>query len=134
VGNDFLPPLPTLDIAEGALNSLFDIYKEELPTLGGYITYEGVFDAARLERILTRLAALEADVLAQRCARHVHDARFAWLTLPCAVLKTRRTRPRRRGGARSATRSATAPPCAASRLSWMRTTPLTRCVLLVLTL
>ena len=67
MGNDFLPPLPTLDIAEGALNSLFEIYKEELPTMGGYITYEGAFDAARLERILTRLAALEESVLAQRC-------------------------------------------------------------------
>ena len=62
-----MPPLPTLDIAEGALNSLFDIYKEELPGMGGYLTNEGVFDAARLERILSRLAALEEGVLSQRC-------------------------------------------------------------------
>ena len=66
VGNDFLPPLPTLDIAEGALNSLFTIYKEELPLMGGYLTHAGTFEAARLERILSRVAALEADVLMER--------------------------------------------------------------------
>ena len=66
VGNDFLPPLPTLDIAEGALNNLFDIYRQELPTLGGYLTHEGSFDAARAERVLARLALLEGDVLLER--------------------------------------------------------------------
>jgi 5'-3' exonuclease len=79
VGNDFLPPLPTLDIAEGALNSLFDIYKEELPAMGGYLTNEGVFDATRLERILARLAALEEGVLEQRCVRCAHTAMDACL-------------------------------------------------------
>eukprot|EP00227_Mantoniella_beaufortii_P001303 CAMPEP_0197618544 /NCGR_PEP_ID=MMETSP1326-20131121/61589_1 /TAXON_ID=1155430 /ORGANISM="Genus nov. species nov., Strain RCC2288" /LENGTH=324 /DNA_ID=CAMNT_0043187443 /DNA_START=325 /DNA_END=1297 /DNA_ORIENTATION=- len=38
VGNDFLPPLPTLDIAEGALNKLFSTYRDMLPSLGGYIS------------------------------------------------------------------------------------------------
>ena len=66
VGNDFLPPLPTLDIAEGALNSLFSIYKEELLQMGGYLTNAGTFDPARLERILARVASLEADVLMER--------------------------------------------------------------------
>jgi 5'-3' exonuclease len=37
--------------------------------MGGYLTDEGVFDAARLERILARLAALEEGVLAERCVR-----------------------------------------------------------------
>ena len=37
-GNDFIPHLPTLDIGEGGLDTLFQIYKEELPKLGGYIT------------------------------------------------------------------------------------------------
>ncbi len=41
VGNDFLPPLPTLDISEGALNTLIELYKELLPKLGGYITHAG---------------------------------------------------------------------------------------------
>ena len=36
--------LPTLDIAEGALNRLIDLYKEVLPSLGGYLTYAGQLD------------------------------------------------------------------------------------------
>ena len=35
VGNDFLPHLPHLHINKGALTELYDIYKKELPTLGG---------------------------------------------------------------------------------------------------
>ena len=61
VGNDFLPPLPTLDIAEGALNTLFATYRELLPTLGG-----GTFNPARLEKILAVMGEMEADVLAER--------------------------------------------------------------------
>ena len=108
MGNDFLPPLPTLDIAEGALNSLFDIYKEELPTLGGYITYEGVFDPVRLERILTRLAALEESVLAQRCVRTMTSVSRARCDAVRARAQSTRRRGRRRkeGTARGARRQA----------------------------
>ena len=71
VGNDFLPPLPTLDIAEGALNTLFKTYRDLLPSLGGYITGDrggGTFVPRRLERILEVMGALEAEVLAERAA------------------------------------------------------------------
>jgi 5'-3' exoribonuclease 1 len=37
VGNDFLPHLPHLHINKGALTELYDIYKKELPSLGGKI-------------------------------------------------------------------------------------------------
>jgi len=40
-GNDFIPHLPTLDIGEGGLNTLFDQYKALLPTLPGYLTNMG---------------------------------------------------------------------------------------------
>ena len=69
VGNDFLPPLPTLDIAEGALNTLFATYRELLPTLGGYVSGDdggGTFNPARLEKILAVMGEKEADVLAER--------------------------------------------------------------------
>ena len=69
VGNDFLPPLPTLDIAEGALNTLFATYRELLPSLGGYISGDaggGTFDARRLETILEVMGEMEAKVLAER--------------------------------------------------------------------
>jgi len=58
--------LPTLDIAEGALDRVFEIYKRLLPGLGGYLTHAGELDQARLERLLAELGALELDVLQQR--------------------------------------------------------------------
>ena len=38
VGNDFLPHLPSLSIREGALDALIFIYKNILPSLGGYLS------------------------------------------------------------------------------------------------
>ncbi len=58
--------LPTLDIAEGALDRVFEIYKRLLPGLGGYLTHAGELDQGRLERLLAELGALELDVLQQR--------------------------------------------------------------------
>ncbi|KAG2430247.1 hypothetical protein HXX76_010345 [Chlamydomonas incerta] len=72
VGNDFLPALPTLDIAEGALNKLMDLYKELLPSLGGYLTYAGELDRRRLEVLLGRLGQMELATLEERA----QDAEF----------------------------------------------------------
>jgi len=66
VGNDFLPALPTMDIAEGSLDDLISFYKELLPVMGGYLTYAGELHRGRLEMLLSRLAGMEADILAQR--------------------------------------------------------------------
>ncbi|KAJ9516877.1 hypothetical protein QJQ45_027272, partial [Haematococcus lacustris] len=86
IGNDFLPALPTLDINEGALNTIMSLYKELLPTLGGYLTLAGQsaslpfphhsrageLDRRRLEVLLVRLGALEQAVLEERAK----DAEF----------------------------------------------------------
>mmetsp|Transcript_1721 Transcript_1721/g.2536 ORF Transcript_1721/g.2536 Transcript_1721/m.2536 type:complete len:1255 (-) Transcript_1721:466-4230(-) len=60
VGNDFLPHLPSLDIRDGALDFLFNIYKRLLPTLGGYITdHGGEVNLSRVDVILAEVGAIE---------------------------------------------------------------------------
>jgi 5'-3' exoribonuclease 1 len=66
VGNDFLPPLPTVDIAEGSLDTMFALYRSLLPRMGGYLTHAGDLHRGRLEIFMTALAEMEADVLEAR--------------------------------------------------------------------
>jgi 5'-3' exoribonuclease 1 len=47
VGNDFLPGLPSLDVADGALNLMMKVYTDTLPKLGGYITHKGELHMGR---------------------------------------------------------------------------------------
>lgn len=56
VGNDFLPNLPRLHINEGALASMFRIYKDVLRQCDGYINEGGVIKLDRLARLLNELA------------------------------------------------------------------------------
>lgn len=60
-GNDFLPSLPTLSIAEGALNYFFTIYKNILPEMGGYITSTNpcTIHFGRLKMFLKSLAGFD---------------------------------------------------------------------------
>ncbi|UPR01782.1 5'-3' exoribonuclease [Chloropicon primus] len=66
VGNDFLPPLPTLDIAEGALDNMLDIYKEILPSMQGYLHQDGELVYKNLEVFMKKIAAMEKEVLQMR--------------------------------------------------------------------
>ncbi len=75
VGNDFLPHLPSLDIAEGALNMLFDTYKELLPQMGGYLNNAGEVDVQRLEVFLRKIASHEETILRER-AKDADDVRL----------------------------------------------------------
>ena len=60
--------LPTLDVAEGALDAIFNVYKQLLPLLGGYLTYAGQLHHARLEVLLNKLGEQELETLEQRAA------------------------------------------------------------------
>ncbi|KAI0491207.1 exoribonuclease 1 [Xylaria cf. heliscus] len=59
VGNDFLPNLPYLHINEGALATMFRIYKQILPQTEGYINEEGVINLSRLKLLLDELSKEE---------------------------------------------------------------------------
>jgi len=61
VGNDFLPTLPTLNIAEGSLNRIIDAYKQVLPKLGDYLTDRGVINLERLEVFFKHFCEGEED-------------------------------------------------------------------------
>jgi hypothetical protein len=66
VGNDFLPALPTLDIGEGGLNTILNLYRELLPQMGGYITSAGKIHHHRLEMLFAAFGQHEATILRER--------------------------------------------------------------------
>jgi 5'-3' exoribonuclease 2 len=66
VGNDFLPHLPSLEIREGAIDTLLEIWKKELPRMGGYLTNHGRIELARAQLILEGLAMRENNIFKRR--------------------------------------------------------------------
>ncbi|KYN27760.1 5'-3' exoribonuclease 1 [Trachymyrmex cornetzi] len=61
VGNDFIPHLPNLHIANGALPILYRAYMEVLPTLEGYINEAGTLNLDRFEKFMERLSRLDVE-------------------------------------------------------------------------
>ena len=61
VGNDFLPHLPSLHIREGAIDSMMVIYKNLLPSLGDYLTKNGIIDFSKVDVILSDIAKIEEE-------------------------------------------------------------------------
>ena len=67
VGNDFLPHLPSLDIRDGALDYLFNVYKRLLPSLGDYITnHGGQVNLSHVDVILAEVGAIEDYVFSMK--------------------------------------------------------------------
>ncbi len=64
--------LPTLDVNEGALDTIFAIYKQLLPEMGGYLIHNGRLQHHRLEILLSKLAELELETLEQRASVSSH--------------------------------------------------------------
>ncbi|XP_037946138.1 5'-3' exoribonuclease 2 homolog [Teleopsis dalmanni] len=69
VGNDFLPHLPSLEIREGAVDRLVELYKKCVYKTGGYITNAGQVDLSRVQLILTDLGNLEDQIFKDRQRR-----------------------------------------------------------------
>ncbi|XP_057341540.1 5'-3' exoribonuclease 1 isoform X1 [Microplitis mediator] len=68
VGNDFIPHLPNLHIANGALPVLCQAYKEILPSLDGYINEAGKLNLERFEKFMEQLAHIDVDHFAETLA------------------------------------------------------------------
>jgi 5'-3' exonuclease len=66
VGNDFLPNLPHLDIAEGALNLMFRVYKSKINVWRGYLTDQHRLHPDRLQDFLLEIADGERHYFAAR--------------------------------------------------------------------
>ncbi|XP_047138375.1 5'-3' exoribonuclease 2 isoform X1 [Hydra vulgaris] len=66
VGNDFLPHLPSLEIREGAIDRLVNIYKRCLPQLGGYLGDSGIVNLKRAQRILQEVGDVEDEIFRKR--------------------------------------------------------------------
>lgn len=66
VGNDFLPHLPSLEIREGAIDTLLKIWRDELPRMGGYLTNHGQVELSRAQLMLNGLARREEDIFRRR--------------------------------------------------------------------
>ncbi len=66
VGNDFLPHLPSLEIREGAIDTLLKIWRDELPRMGGYLTNHGQLELSRARIILEGLAKREDEIFRRR--------------------------------------------------------------------
>lgn len=68
IGNDFIPHLPNLHIASGALPILYNAYMKILPTLDGYINEGGTLNLARFEKFMKALATIEIDNFSEHYA------------------------------------------------------------------
>ena len=66
VGNDFLPHLPSLNIHEGAIDSLVALWKKNLDIQGGYITCDGTMDLKSAQLLLDGLAESEEEIFKRR--------------------------------------------------------------------
>ena len=72
VGNDFRPHLPCLEIREGGLNLLLNLYRSLLPSLDGFLTSQGGnVHLPRVMRVFAELARVEGTILKRRRAVQV---------------------------------------------------------------
>lgn len=73
---DFLPHLPSLDIRDGALDFLFNVYKRILPSLGDYITnHGGQVNLSHVDVILAEVGAIEDYVFQMKYENEQNEKR-----------------------------------------------------------
>eukprot|EP00667_Euglena_gracilis_P000425 EG_transcript_425 len=75
VGNDFLPTLPSLDIREGSMATLFDLYSTHFVQAGRFLTDQGQLRWPELEAMFRLLAYHEETMLEEKAANAVEFKR-----------------------------------------------------------
>ncbi|XP_015439887.1 PREDICTED: 5'-3' exoribonuclease 2 homolog [Dufourea novaeangliae] len=66
VGNDFLPHLPSLEIREGAIDRLVNLYKKTVYKTGGFLTDSGDVNLDRVQLIMSDLGDVEDEIFKKR--------------------------------------------------------------------
>ena len=66
VGNDFLPPLPSLELREDAIDRLVVMYKDAIYKTGGWLTDSGFVALERVQHIFNALAGAEDEIFRKR--------------------------------------------------------------------
>lgn len=61
VGNDFIPHIPHFHIHKEGLAMIFDVYRETLPTLDGYLNVKGILNLKRFKIFAKALARLDIE-------------------------------------------------------------------------
>jgi len=69
VGNDFLPHLPSLDIRDGGLDLLMELYCCCLPRLASYLTTKGQVNLVAAKQFLKIFASLEDEIMERRAIK-----------------------------------------------------------------
>jgi 5'-3' exoribonuclease 2 len=72
VGNDFLPHLPSLQIRDGALDTLCALYVTHFHAIGGWIVDGGEVDLQRMSRFSGALATTEPGLLEKHASSEEH--------------------------------------------------------------
>lgn len=73
VGNDFLPHLPTLDIREGAIDYIIEVYKTDLARVGYLTSGAGDVDFTRAKQMLSRIGTKEDEVFQERKVKEIQS-------------------------------------------------------------
>ncbi|KAF6003266.1 5'-3' exoribonuclease 2 [Cyanidiococcus yangmingshanensis] len=87
VGNDFLPHLPSLEIREGAIDFLLEVYKSSFARVGHLTDGHGGIHFDRVREILREVARVE-DYVFQERARMARSFANQTTTLPMKASET----------------------------------------------
>ncbi|KAJ1558490.1 5'-3' exoribonuclease 2, partial [Nowakowskiella sp. JEL0078] len=66
VGNDFIPHIPSLEIREGAIDKIMELWKKNLAEFGGYVTENGDIDLTKAQILLEGIGKIEDNIFVKR--------------------------------------------------------------------